>query len=68
MMTACVSMLKIQDKNRRLVPLNLNATQIKIINAAYEMKKAGRPVRILELKGRQQGSSTGIGAYADEVL
>lgn len=63
MMTACLSMLKIQDKNRRLVPLSLNRTQTKIVNAAYQMKEAGRPVRILELKGRQQGSSTGIGAY-----
>ena len=62
-MTACLSMLKIQDKNRRLVPLSLNRTQTKIVNAAYQMKEAGRPVRILELKGRQQGSSTGIGAY-----
>ena len=62
-MTACLSMLKIQDKNRRLVPLSLNRTQTKIVNAAYQMKEAGRPVRILELKGRQQGSSTGLGAY-----
>ena len=62
-MTACVSMLKIQDKNRMIVPLELNKTQVKIIEMAYKMSAEGRAVRILELKGRQQGSSTGIGAY-----
>ena len=48
-MTACVSMLKIQDKNRMIVPLELNKTQVKIIEMAYKMSAEGRAVRILEL-------------------
>lgn len=53
----------IQQKDQRLVPLVCNETQIRIIQAIFEQEDAGKPVRILELKGRQQGSSTGISGY-----
>ena len=34
-----------------------------ILRAIYKQISENRPVRLLELKGRQQGSSTGIAAY-----
>tara|TARA_Y100001973_G_scaffold105153_1_gene177280 strand:- start:2788 stop:4467 length:1680 start_codon:yes stop_codon:yes gene_type:complete len=60
---AMSSLLKVQAKNRRLVNFEPNACQQRIYKTIFEQQEAGRPVRILELKGRQQGSSTGIGAY-----
>jgi len=40
-----------------------NKTQLMVLQAIYKQISEGKPVRLLELKGRQQGSSTGIGAY-----
>ena len=57
------SLLTVQSKTRQLVPFVPNQTQIRIFEAIYNQIEQGRPVRLLELKGRQQGSSTGIGAY-----
>ena len=63
MINSMASMLKIYGKNRRLVSLEANGTQRRILEAVYQMQNQGKAVRIIEMKGRQQGSSTGIGAY-----
>ena len=56
-------LLKIHDKFRQLRPLVPNNTQLKILETVFKMESEGKPIRIIALKGRQQGSSTGIGAY-----
>lgn len=63
LMLSMSSLLKVQAKNRRIVPFIPNPCQRKIFKTIFEQQEQGKPVRILELKGRQQGSSTGIGAY-----
>jgi len=63
-MTAAMGvLLKVQSKSRELVPFIPNETQMRIYREIFRQQEEGKPVRILELKGRQQGSSTGIGAY-----
>jgi len=56
-------LLKIHDKFRQLRPLIPNNTQLKILETVFKMESEGKPIRIIALKGRQQGTSTGIGAY-----
>lgn len=45
-----------------LVPMIPNNTQKMVLDAYFEQKQSGKPVRIIILKGRQQGSSTICGA------
>lgn len=50
--------MKIEAKSGNVVPLELNAAQMIIYRAAKAQEDAGKPVRLLLLKGRQQGAST----------
>jgi hypothetical protein len=52
--------LKIRTKGGRLEPLALNAAQIFVHQRAEEMKRRKGYVRMIVLKGRQQGISTYI--------
>ena len=52
------TLLYVIDRHNRVRPLIPNATQMMIIRAYCEMRRAGLPVRMIILKGRQQGSST----------
>ena len=54
----CQHLLYIKDRNGQVVPLILNNTRLMIVKAYCEMRRQGVPVRIICLKGRQQGSST----------
>lgn len=54
----CRSLLRIRSKEGKIVPLDPNATQMLIITAFCEQWQAGGVIRIVCLKGRQQGSST----------
>ena len=54
--------LFIKDKEDRIRPWRCNNTQHMILNALFAAKEEKRPVRIVILKGRQQGCSTGVGA------
>ena len=58
------NLLWIKQKNRKIVPFRTNRSQSVLFDAFYEMKMDGDPTRIIILKGRQQGMSTGIGAIA----
>jgi len=60
---AIEELLWIENKTRQIVPLVPNSTQRKIIGAIYDQIEVGKPVRLLDLKPRQHGSSTIIGAY-----
>ena len=57
----CRNLLRIDSRNQ-IVPLLLNATQDMIIDAFVQQRKASLPCRLVVLKGRQQGSSTGVAA------
>jgi hypothetical protein len=50
--------LKIRTKDGRLVNFEANPAQSKSINKIKELKKAGKPIRIIWLKARQLGIST----------
>lgn len=50
--------LVIADKNAALVPLKLNAPQMKLYDAIKRQHEAGKPVRVIVLKARQLGFST----------
>jgi len=63
MVNSMTALLKIYGKTRQMLALEPNQTQRRIIEAAFAMQDEGKPIRIIEMKGRQQGSSTGIGAY-----
>lgn len=55
--------LKIKDRETdRLIPWVCNNTQHMLLNAFFDCKAERRPVRLVVLKGRQQGCSTGVGA------
>lgn len=55
--------LKIRDKQGKLVPLQLNRGQKKILTAIERQRALGRPVRIKLAKARQYGGSTFIQAH-----
>jgi hypothetical protein len=57
-----INFLKIKNKKGGIVPLKLNYGQIKLLKAISELKKQGKPVRIIVLKARQIGFSTLIQA------
>lgn len=50
--------VKIRDKNSNIIPLIFNEPQLKYYNTIKELKKQGKPVRIIILKARQMGFST----------
>ena len=51
--------LKIVNKEGVTVPLDHNIAQLKVYNTKYEQIKRGLPVRVIVLKARQEGVSTG---------
>jgi len=60
----CEMFMRIQSKDRGLIPLVLNPAQMRMHNAMLQLRRAGKPVRLLLLKARQQGFSTYSEAYA----
>ena len=50
--------LFIKDKSSQIVPLKLNVPQEKLYEIVEKQKAAGKPVRVIILKARQQGAST----------
>lgn len=54
----CENLLYIRDKKKRLVPLRFKPAQENLYRVIQEERAAGRPVRIIVLKGRQEGIST----------
>lgn len=54
--------LKIVNKASELVPLHHNVAQLKVYNTKLHQIRRGLPVRIIVLKARQEGVSTGEAA------
>lgn len=54
----CENFLYIRDKKQRLVKLKFKPAQENLYRIIKEEHQAGRPVRIIVLKGRQEGIST----------
>lgn len=52
------TLLKIRDKEGRLIALILNPPQLRLYDAIKAQWQAGKPVRIIILKARQMGFST----------
>ena len=52
------TLLKIRDKEGRLIALLLNPPQLRLYDAIRAQWQAGKPVRIIILKARQMGFST----------
>lgn len=50
--------VKIRNKNSNIIPLKFNEPQQRYYNVIKELKKQGKPVRIIILKARQMGFST----------
>ena len=60
--------LVIIDMDAELVPLRLNDNQMRLFATIERQRAAGVPVRIIILKGRKSGMSTGVAArYFTEV-
>lgn len=58
----CENYIKIRDKKQRLIQLKFNPAQLALYEAIKKELQAGRPPRMIVLKGRQQGVSTGTEA------
>lgn len=54
----CENYIKIRDKKQRLIQLKFNPAQLALYEAIKKELQAGRPPRMIVLKGRQQGIST----------
>lgn len=54
---------RIIDKSGNLVPLVLNSAQLHTYRTIQEQEEAGVPIRLVILKGRQQGISTMLEAW-----
>jgi len=52
------SLLWIKTKKRGLIPLKFNEAQLKIYEVIQNLRKLGKPIRIIILKARQLGVST----------
>ena len=52
------NLLKIKDKNSKIIPFKLNQPQQKLYDTIKELKQQHKPVRIIILKARQMGFST----------
>ena len=50
--------VKIRNKNSKIIQLKLNEPQLRYYNVIKELKKQGKPVRVIILKSRQMGLST----------
>lgn len=57
------SCVRIKDKSGKIVPLVLNAPQRKSLAERERLRFAGKPIRQIELKHRQYGSTTEKNAY-----
>ena len=57
------ALIHIKTKTHGVQRLLANTTQLYILSAIYGMRQAALPVRIIILKGRQQGSTTGVMGY-----
>lgn len=51
-------LLKIRTKDQRLIRLKLNVPQLKLHNSIEKQIAEGKPIRLIVLKGRQEGVST----------
>lgn len=62
--------IKIVDKNNNLINLNFNYAQAKLYETIKELRKEEKPIRIIILKARQLGLSTGTESilFANTVL
>lgn len=58
----CENFLYIRDKKQQLVKLKFKPAQINLYEAIKREQQAGRPPRMIVLKGRQEGISTGTEA------
>ena len=56
----CEHFLKIRDKKGNIIPLRLKPAQEMLYQIIKEEHDAGRPVRLIILKGRQLGTSTEV--------
>ena len=56
----CEHFLKIRDKKGNIIPLRLKPAQEMLYRIIKEEHDAGRPVRLIILKGRQVGTSTEV--------
>jgi len=65
----CEAFLKIRDKQQRIVSLKFKPAQENLYRVIEEERSAGRPPRIIVLKGRQEGISTATEAlmFTDTV-
>lgn len=54
----CENLLYIRDKKQRLVKLKFKPAQVNLYEAIKKELQAGRPPRMIVLKGRQEGIST----------
>lgn len=50
--------IKIEDERGKIVPFHINEAQQVVDEEIERQRAAGRPIRVLILKGRQQGMST----------
>lgn len=60
----CASCVRIEDKDGGVVPFVLNPAQRFSLLARETQRLAGQPIRNIEHKGRQYGSTTDKGLYA----
>ena len=54
----CESLLMIRTKEQKLAPLRFNEAQDNLYAVIRQQAAAGKPIRIIVLKGRQEGIST----------
>lgn len=54
----CENLLVIRDKRQKLVPLRFNEAQDNLYAVIRQQAALGKPIRIIILKGRQEGIST----------
>lgn len=54
----CEALLKIRTKEQKLAPLRFNEAQEHLYGVIREQARQGKPIRIIVLKGRQEGIST----------
>ncbi len=54
----CEKLLVIRDKRQKLVPLRFNEAQDNLYAVIRQQAALGKPIRIIILKGRQEGIST----------
>ena len=62
----CEKHLYVTNKAGVVVPLRFNPIQVKLNNIVMEEVLAGRPVRLIVLKARQEGVSTWVQALGYE--